>query len=367
MNTHITDDEKAVIDVVKYQPAVSIILPFETLISLKTETDHKLKLIQEKVKRALFAVYPPDKAKPVLEKLQNIVNGLKYDSGKKSIAIFVSPLTEKVFYLDSEVTEKIVIDETFEIRDLIYNKKQAIAYLVLSLSGDTAKIYNVKSKELTSLKFNVPVDIDAYENDLPERVSNFSDPARHKEAVLNKFLHHIDLGLSDLLKEYPLPVFVIGPDRVTGHFKKTSKNEKSIVKYIHGNLADATTTEILATIEPHFMSWQKLKEQQILMQLDKAINEKLLATGMKEVWSAAARKNSRLLIVEKDYTYAAHLGLLPDHIDEEDESLNQPFYIKDAVDDVMVKVLENGGEIEFVENGILSEYGNIALIEYFGE
>ena len=46
-------------------------------------------------------------------------------------------------------------------------------------------------------------------------------------------------------------------------------------------------------------------------------------------------------------------------------SSNNPFYIKDAVDDIMEKVLQNGGDVEFVENGVLKDYERIALIQYY--
>ena len=48
-----------------------------------------------------------------------------------------------------------------------------------------------------------------------------------------------------------------------------------------------------------------------------------------------------------------------------DDSLQKPFYIKDAVDDIIEKVLASGGDVEFVDEGILKDYNKIALIEYF--
>ena len=70
------------------------------------------------------------------------------------------------------------------------------------------------------------------------------------------------------------------------------------------------------------------------------------------------------MVVEKDYVYAARLGGGADIIIP-DDGLNNAFYIKDAVDDVMQKVLENGGDVEFVDNGVLQNYGQVALIQYY--
>ncbi|MDR3693643.1 hypothetical protein [Mucilaginibacter sp.] len=365
MNAIITNDENQVIEAIKYRPAVSIILPFDSEISLKSEMDHKLKIALEKVKRQLLSVYPDEKAYVVINKLQKLIAGLQYDMSKKSMAIFVSPLTEKVIYLDIEVKEKLIIDESFEIRDLVYNQKEILKYILLILSAETSKMFRVTGTEFIHIKSTVPENIHAYENDISERVSNFSDPDNRKEDILNKYVQHIDHGLTDALKEFHLPVFIAGAERTLGHFKKITKNEKNIVHFIHGNFIDSTEPEILELMKPYTANWGSIMERNVLRELEKAMDQKKLAAGMKEVWQAAAHKNNRLLVVEKDFMYPAHLGLSADSIYQEDISLNRPFYIKDAVDEVIEKVLESGGEVEFVDNGSLNNYEHIALVEYY--
>ena len=44
---------------------------------------------------------------------------------------------------------------------------------------------------------------------------------------------------------------------------------------------------------------------------------------------------------------------------------NKFSYIKDAVDTLIEKVLENGGDVEFVEPGMLKDYNHLALIQYY--
>jgi hypothetical protein len=40
-------------------------------------------------------------------------------------------------------------------------------------------------------------------------------------------------------------------------------------------------------------------------------------------------------------------------------------YIRDAVDDIIEKVLEYGGDVEFVDSGLLKQYDRIALVQYW--
>jgi Bacterial archaeo-eukaryotic release factor family 3 len=363
MNQILSSEEKILIGT-DYMPAVSILMPFEPKMSLETETEHRLKVVIGKVEKELMASYPAEKAMPVLNKLHHLVRDLNFDTHKKSIAIFVSPLIEKVYYLDFHVVEKVVIDESFEIRDLVYNKKQSVQFLILILSGKSSKMYWADHSKLVLIKSSLPENIDAYERDMPEKVGNFSDQHNHHEILLWKFIHHMDEGLSLILKAYPLPVFVLGPAKVLGNFKKMTKNQKSLVGYIHGNYEYASITEILSAMKPYVAEWRKIKQQSILQELDEAASRHQLDAGMQAVWESATHKIGRLLIVERDFIYPTHLGEGPDHIDKQDPTEPNPFYIKDAVDDVMEKTLNNGGDVEFVDNGLLVAYDHIASIRY---
>jgi hypothetical protein len=149
MITNAYDETRALREEVKYLPAISIIQPFEPMMSLKSELEYRLKRAMEKVETELMANYTVHTAVPVIVKLQNLIHQLNYNTHKKSIAIFVSPLIEKVYYLDIRVEEKIVIDESFEIRDLVYSKKQNIQYLVLLLSAERSKMYLAIAQNLS--------------------------------------------------------------------------------------------------------------------------------------------------------------------------------------------------------------------------
>lgn len=362
--THVfSPNEKAVLNAVKYLPAVSLILPFEPKISPRPELEYRLKMALNKTEKELMANYPANKVLPLLDRLQNLVAGIDYTTHKKSLAIFLSPMVEKMFYLDIPVEEKLVVDESFEIRDLVYQKKQEIEYLVLMLSAKKSLMFLANEADMKLVKSNLSEHL--YVADIAERVASFSDPEARAEVLLEKFLYQMDEDLTLMLKAYPLPVFVLGAQRVIGHFKKLSKHHHDITEYISGNYEELPVPEIFNVVQPHVSNWRQVKQVGLLKQLDKAMNAKKLAYGIEEVWQAATHKNSRLLLVEKSFVYAARQGAEPGIIYKEELPSEYPFYIKDAVDDVIQKVLENGGDVEFVDDGSLSDYGRIALIQYY--
>ncbi len=365
MNPVISPQIQEVIEAVHYRPAVSVILPFEPKMDSKNEIVQSLKIAAHKVEDELLDNYPGEMALLVMQKLRAIINKLNFNTHKKSVAIYVSPIFEKVLYLDIAVEEKIIVDESFEIRDLVYCKKQAHKYLVLLLSGKETKIYLGNSETFVRIVSNTPESVYAYINEVPERVANFSDMKERKQLMMDKFLRHTDNGLDIILNAYHLPLFVMGAEKILGHFKKLTKHHASIIDYIHGNYQKATSEEVKQVLEPYILDWKKVKEKDLVNQLEEAAGKKKLAVGIKEVWREAMIHKGSLVVVEKNYMYAALHGGSKEIIDTLTAPYNRFSYIKDAVDDIIEKVLENGGDVEFVDEGILKKYNQIAFIKYY--
>ncbi|MGE5106403.1 MAG: hypothetical protein ACM3H8_02585, partial [Sphingobacteriales bacterium] len=257
-----------------------------------------------------------------------------------------------------------IIDESFEIRDLVYSKKDLHKYLVLILSAEWTKIFMGNSNQFIRLKTATPDNVNAIWNEPPSKTANFSDPSYRKEVMLNKFLKYTDDGLSIILNATPFPVFVMGTDRTIGHFKKITDNKRHIIEYVPGNYEEATESEIRKTLAPYINDWKKVKQDNILHQLDAAMSAGKLVTGIVKAWKKVTEKNSRLLVVEKNYIYPAQHVTETEIIPHDPSGINGLF-IKDAVDDVIEKVLVNGGDVEFVDEGLLKDYNHIALIQYY--
>lgn len=365
MNPLLTEEMREVLSTLHYHPAISIIIPFEPKMSLKGELMYSLKTAADKVEKQLHEQYPEETCMLVIGKLRRIIKGLNYNTHNKSIAIYVSPVFEKVLYLNVLVEEKIMVDKSFEIRDLVYSKKQIHKYLVLILSSKESRIYLGNSTDFVRIVTNTPESAEAYKNDLPGKVANFSDVSDRREIQMNKFLHYVDNSLDIILHAYHLPLFVMGTDKILGHFKKLTKCNASVIEYIHGNYEEATSSELIKILRPYKADWKIVMQKNILKKLEEAAGEKRLVCGMRDVWKEASNQKGQLLVVEKNYMYAAQSGTEKDIIYPAIEPYNKFSYIKDAVDDVIEKVLETGGDIEFVENDMLQDYNHIALIRYY--
>jgi len=146
-----------------------------------------------------------------------------------------------VLYLDIPVKEKVAVAASFEIRDLVHNKKQLRQYLVLMLSAKQFGMFLGNSKPLKKIISNTPESVYAYVNEVPEKVANFTEVSARKEIVMDKFLHQVDNALDIILRAYRLPLFVMGTEKISGHFKSQMRHAKAVVGYVHGNYQKASS------------------------------------------------------------------------------------------------------------------------------
>ena len=124
-----------------------------------------------------------------------------------------------------------------------------------------------------------------------------------------------------------------------------------------------TESELLKALEPQLINWTLVREKYIVNRLKAAKDDLKLATGIHDVWMWAYRKHRQLLVVEKDFYCPAFVTGKGETIFSNGNKANK-MITKDAVNDIIEKVLENGGDVEFVDD--LKEYNRIALVEQPG-
>lgn len=364
MNKLMTPEIRELLEAIHYRPSISLIMPFTARINLETELTKSFKVAVDKVELDLKNNYPEEIAELMVRKLKEIIDRVVVSFPKKGVAIYVSPIFEKIFYLDVNVQERIVIDESFEIRDLIFSNKGCVKYLLLLLSAKQYSLYLGNLNQLTKIEMNAPESISAYRNEWPEKVANFTDSVDRKQVFINKFLQHIDTDLGRVIHEYQLPVFIMGAKKILGHFKKISKHQEAIAGFIHGNYSKLSFSKLEEVLKSHLERWRGEKEKIAVKNLDSAESKKKLITGIKPVWEAVMNNLGNKVFVESNFKFQAQREATPNMIEELEQPFNEFSYIRDAVDDIIERVIINGGDVDFLEPDSLINYERIALVTY---
>ena len=363
MSTVVSPQIREVVESMQYRPCVTIIMPFEPKMEVKSEMKLRIKYAGNQAIRDIRQNYQDDLADQVIHKLRSIENDLDYSTYRKSVAIFLSPVFKKVIYLDFQVQQTTIVDRSFHIRDILAAKSEEFQSLVVVLSAVSSKIFLRTNSGFSRLAANYQEHIP--HPDLPERVADFSTPMKKKETELKRFLRYSDNVLGSLFHDYPFPVFVMAAKEVAGYFTKLTKNSRDIVSVIHGNFEDSTLCEIEVALQSAIKDWKRIKTINILNQIGKAADSGRLTCGIEDVWKQAFRRNSKLLVVEKNFSCGADQGKRKDLISRSEKSYHRFSYIRDAVDDLIESVLEQGGDVEFVEGDVLSDFDHICLIQYY--
>jgi hypothetical protein len=305
------------------KPTVALVLPFDPKMTSRHSIDSMLKKVLADVEARLLASHEAKEAMPVIRRLQGRLRGLNFSSHRKSVALFISAQVEKTVYLDFRVGETVVIDRPFRIRDLADCKPAAREYLLLLLSATRSRMYLGEGDALRLIKSN--------------------------SAQNNYFLHHMDVGLGAVLDLYELPVFIVGPDPVAGHFATHTKHEKNIAGYLIKDCIDAPEDRLPGMIHPMLTNWHMLTQQLLLRKMEKAAETGRLVCGLEEVRKAAGCSNARIVIVERGAA----------------EESGNAFCTQGAIDEIVEKVLTNGGSVESLDPDLMAPYAPIALIRYY--
>lgn len=359
----ILQNEEMLLNAVNSFPSVSIILPFEPKMSVHRDLEYQLQRSVARVEKKLLANYTFETARPVIDKLHALVKNVDFTTYKRSIAIFVSPAIEKVYYLDFPVEERIVIDESLEIRELVYSKKEIQKFLLLVLTESNSKVFLGNTRQFFRIVSNTPENIAPIKDCMPEGLKVSSDTDR-KATMFDKFFRQVDAGIGHIISAYSLPLLVMGTDNIIEIFRRITQHSDQVIEFIPGNFEDSTEAEIREIVSPYIADWKKIKQKDLLSQLAHAKAMNRLTLGIQKIWKDATARKGRLLIVEKNYMCPDHQSDRADVIYPVRDGMQTESFIKDAVDDILERMLQSGGDVEFVDDGVLGAYQRIALITY---
>lgn len=311
-------------------PSVTLVLPFEPKMTRKDELEYLLKVSKQKAEQQLLSEYTADVAMPVIERLYSVTNKINFNSYRKSIVIHVSPTEEKVMYLDIDVRDKIMIDESFDIRKVVALKKDKRKFLILQITPFHSNFYLFDGR-ITRLRSN--------------SLSHTRHIKKYRDLIqtnpqLEIFYRYTDEALQEIIDQNPYPVFVMGNDSSIDAFKEVTSHAFYISGFIKTGLAPVDERKIRNLLKVNIGNWELIHQQSLLVRAEAAFTRNKLAYGIDEVSRQAKLRNGKLLLVE---------------------AKAKP--LEDAASAQIIEMVVNqGGDVAFVDDGLLKHFGHIAMI-----
>jgi hypothetical protein len=346
----------------KGYPSLTITLPTHRSAPENRQDPIRVKNLVEQATNRLLEEFGKRDIEVLIGRLQALAEEIDYRNTLDGLALFINHDFARVLYLPFTLKERVAIDETFFIRDLVFAMNRTPRYWVLALSEKPTRLFEATRENLVEISaggFPMTHTRPGGEESLPGgfgvQKSAYRDE-RHRQ-----FFRDIDSALKPFLAKDPLPLAVVGVDRYLSFYKEVSDHKKAFIATLTGSHDKTSAHELGKLVWPPVKAKLAEERQQVLGELDKAIGEQKFVSTVGEVWRMAHEGRGRLLLVEEDFHYPARVDESGAHLTPA-EDVTAPDVLDDAVDEIISAVLEKQGKVVFVENGQLKDHGRIALI-----
>lgn len=347
---------------IKGYPALTITQPTHRAAPDNRQDPIRLKGLVKEASDRLRGELAKREVEPLLARLQELAAGINHHHNLDGLALFVNHDFARAVRLPFALKERVVVDETFYTRDLVFAMNRTPRYWVLALSEKATRLFEGTREhlvEIASEGFPLRHTGPGGERPLP---GDFGiDKSAYRDERHRQFFREVDAALKPMLAADPLPLAVVGVERHLAFFNEVSHQRHAILTTMTGSHDSTSPHELGKLIWPPVESGLAANREQVFAELERAIGERKLAATVGEAWRLAHEGRGRLLLVEEDFHYPARVDetgkILTPAVD-----ITAPDVIDDAVDEIIEAVLLKQGQVVFVDSGRLADQQRIALI-----
>ncbi|MDW8292537.1 MAG: hypothetical protein RML84_05495 [Anaerolineae bacterium] len=343
-------------------PCVTITLPTHRTSPDNKQDPIRLKNLVHEATERLVRDYGKREVEPLLHRLEQVASEIDHEHNLDGLAIFATRDFARFYRLPFRVHERVVIDQTFATRDLVYALNRTAHYWALALAEKPTRLFEGTNDTLVEVnEGGFPLTPSDPSQRTLARLQGSSPRVGEKPDLEARLVQEVDDAFALFHQREPLPVVVIGVERLIGLFRKYSRFADDVVLEIRGNHDTTPPHELGKLIGPRIEHAILERNLKALERLEAAIGARRSASTLGEVWRYAHEGRGDTLFVEQSYHAPARIDAEGYHLIPAEDA-TAPDVLDDAVDDVIETVLKHNGRVIFVPDGSLSQHGRIALI-----
>lgn len=360
MNRHDIQQLKAV----RGYPCLTITLPTHRTSPDNKQDSIRLRNLVRQASERLTGERGKREVAGALAALAALAADIDHEYNLDGMALFVSDGLARSYRLPFTLPERVVVDDSFFIRDMVYALNRSPRYWVLALSEQPTRLFEATRDDLAELADGSPFPMTYGERGGEGIVPR--EPAINTSALrddfLRAFFRNVDAALGAYMADDPLPLAVVGVDRSQSFFREVTRHGGQIVTTVTGGHDKTPAHELGRLVWPLVKESLAAERQAIFGDLNAAVGAQRSSSTLYEVWRFAQEGRGATLVVEEGYHEPAVLderGMLRPPQEGADAG---PRHLDDAVDEVIATVLTKGGRVVFVDDGTLAAHSRIALI-----
>ena len=315
------------------RPAVSMVCPLDT--RRPGNTEDPLRLAELRAEAAvLLAESANGEAPAILRRVDDAIASIDLEHPMPAVGIFVTADESHVLMLGVPMPARVVVDETFALRDVVTAVSRATRVRILALSRARTRCFDLSDVAIVERDdFGFPVQIaPPIQEDTPHRDLPIGE--HEHDEVAKQVFRAVIQALDHVQHADPRPLVLLGPERDLAYFDAVARLEPAAVMgRAHGNYDRETAAEIAELARPVVDAAVHAREAVLVAQVHEAIGRRALS-GFDPVWDAARTGRGHRLVVEEGYARG---------------------------DPLVREVVLHGGEVDVVSAGTLADLGHVAL------
>lgn len=232
--------------------------------------------------------------------------------------------------------------------------QRSIHYYVISLSERSNALFEAFRDTIIDIRNGgFPVELSPHVLDAVDAID--------REERLREVLRIVDQHFGDCYRHDPLRLVVLGEKELQDMFTSVTAHRNAIVGRVEGDYS-ATSPHDLGKIV-----WPVVKEavsgllDEAMRDLETATKSRRTVHGLSAVSRLVMKGVRATLMVEDDYRMRGSIQRTPQSL-EISRDVDVLEEMDDAVDMVIEKVLESGGNVVFAPNGSLHTLEKIVLL-----
>lgn len=352
---------------------ISIILP---LAKYGPEREQNKRLIDRSIQRAKEwwdQLNPDRSAEWWVSRLLQLKEQLDPIHPPQGIGFFISENLQRIITFPFIPKEKILIGNSFEVRDLLKKAQYEQPYLLLTLALQKAQLFQGKFTQLTPFTQTGLSGIfkEAFEYERPSRSTSYAGQAHVKsfekekqEIIEERATHHFKRA-EEIVRQYhsgTTPLVVMADQKPLALYRKLCSIKKELLIYVEKDPSHLSPDQLSTYSWPSVNTYFEKKISTQVEQFNEAIGRGQTREGLQACWRAAQEGNCLTMLVDESYhTSGFILESDPYHLFRK-PPMQAHRILTDAVDDLIEMVLEKNGNVLLAETDSLPEGRKIMMI-----
>jgi hypothetical protein len=349
------------LEAIESYPCVTITMPTHRTHPDNRQDPIRLRNLVQQANDSLVAEVGKRDSGPLLARLDTLVAGVDLRHALDGLALFVNQDYSAAFMIPHTLDERVVIDATFYIRDLVRATNRALRYRVLAIGEKPTRLFEAARddlNEITAGKFPMVHDRPGGDQRMPGGQGINTSALR--DEYLNQFFRGVDAEYRRLTEAEPLPLVLVGIGNHLAAYQAVMADRGHVLTTVSGSHDVTSAHELSRLVWPAAEAAFAEVRQARLSELVEALNGDRVVSGVQGVWTAAVQGRGDTLFVEDGFFYPAALSEDGAWVTPTDDT-SGPDTMDDAVDEIITAVLDRGGRVVFVEPDALAQAGRIAL------